>query len=93
MFTALHQEVNKPANGWTVSPRKFFGRIFMGGVVFYFLPGLLFPALSSFNVITWFAPKNVIVANLVCSILSVSKLWLTVVVWNCIWTWFIPGNF
>jgi hypothetical protein len=65
MFTALHQEVNKPANGWTVSPRKFFGRVFMGGVAFYFLPGLLFPALSSFNVITWFAPRSVIVANLV----------------------------
>ncbi|KAH5696161.1 hypothetical protein HBI44_111420 [Parastagonospora nodorum] len=64
MFTALHQEVNKPANGWNISPRKFFGRVFMGGVAFYFLPGLLFPALSSFNVITWFAPRNVVVANL-----------------------------
>ncbi|KAF2033590.1 OPT-domain-containing protein [Setomelanomma holmii] len=64
MFTALHQEINKPANGWTISPRKFFVRVFMGGVAFYFLPGLLFPALSSFNVITWFAPRNVVVANL-----------------------------
>jgi hypothetical protein len=72
MFTALHQEVNKPANGWTISPRKFFGRVFMGGVVFYFLPGLLFPALSSFNVITWFAPRSVIVANLVRSASSVN---------------------
>ncbi|KAF1921156.1 OPT oligopeptide transporter protein-domain-containing protein [Ampelomyces quisqualis] len=64
MFTALHKEVNKPADGWKISPRKFFGRIFMAGVAFYFLPGLLFPALSSFNVITWFAPRSVIVANL-----------------------------
>ncbi|KAF2828509.1 OPT-domain-containing protein [Ophiobolus disseminans] len=64
MFTALHKEVNKPANGWTISPRKFFVRVFMGGVAFYFLPGLLFPALSSFNVLTWFAPRNVVVANL-----------------------------
>ncbi|KAH8732383.1 OPT oligopeptide transporter protein-domain-containing protein [Phaeosphaeriaceae sp. PMI808] len=64
MFTALHKEVNKPANGWTISPRKFFVRVFIGGVAFYFLPGLLFPALSSFNVITWFAPRNVVVANL-----------------------------
>jgi hypothetical protein len=32
--------------------------------LFYFLPGLLFPALSYFSVITWFAPKNVVVANL-----------------------------
>jgi hypothetical protein len=65
MFTALHKEVNKPANGWTISPRKFFVRVFIGGVAFYFLPGLLFPALSSFNVLTWFAPRNVVVANLV----------------------------
>ncbi|KAJ4377842.1 hypothetical protein N0V83_000672 [Neocucurbitaria cava] len=64
MFTALHKDENKPADGWTISPRKFFGRIFMGSVAFYFLPGLLFPALSYFSVITWFAPKNVVVANL-----------------------------
>ncbi|KAH7400729.1 OPT oligopeptide transporter protein-domain-containing protein [Phaeosphaeria sp. MPI-PUGE-AT-0046c] len=64
MFTALHKEVNKPANGWSISPRKFFARVFVGGVAFYFLPGLLFPALSSFNVITWFAPRSVVVANL-----------------------------
>ncbi|KAF2853002.1 OPT-domain-containing protein [Plenodomus tracheiphilus IPT5] len=64
MFTALHKDENKPADGWTISPRKFFGRIFMGSVAFYFLPGLLFPALSYFSVITWFAPRNVVVANL-----------------------------
>lgn len=67
MFTALHRDQNKPADGWTISPRKFFVRIFIGSVAFYFLPGLLFPALSYFSVITWFAPKNVVVANLVSS--------------------------
>jgi hypothetical protein len=79
MFTALHQEVNKPANGWTISPRKFFGRVFMGKVAFYFLPGLLFPALSSFNVITWFAPRSVIVANLVRS----ASLFLDILLTMC----------
>lgn len=64
MFTALHKDENKPADGWTIAPRKFFKRIFLGSVAFYFLPGLLFPALSYFNVITWFAPKSVVVANL-----------------------------
>ncbi|KAF1947667.1 OPT-domain-containing protein [Clathrospora elynae] len=64
MFTALHKEENKPADGWTIAPRKFFARIFLGSAAFYFLPGLLFPALSYFNVVTWFAPKNVVVANL-----------------------------
>ena len=65
MFTALHKDENKPADGWTISPRKFFARIFLGSVAFYFLPGLLFPALSYFSIVTWFAPKNVVVANLV----------------------------
>ncbi|KAL6706576.1 hypothetical protein ACN47E_005332 [Coniothyrium glycines] len=64
MFTALHRDENKIADGWTISPRKFFVRVFSGSVAFYFLPGLLFPALSNFNVLTWFAPKNVVVANL-----------------------------
>lgn len=64
MFTTLHKEENKPANGWTISRWKFFYAIWLGGFIFYFLPGLLFPALSYFNVITWFAPDNVVVANL-----------------------------
>ena len=65
MFTALHKDENKPANGWTISASKFFVRVFIGAVAFYFLPGLLMPAFSYFSVITWFAPKNVVVANLV----------------------------
>jgi len=65
MFSTLHKEENKPANGWRITRSKFFLCIFSGSVAFYFLPGLLMPALSYFSVITWFAPKNVTVANLV----------------------------
>ncbi|KAK4674703.1 hypothetical protein QC763_123000 [Podospora pseudopauciseta] len=64
MFTTLHKEENKEANGWRISRWKFFYAVWFGAFVFYFLPGLLMPALSYFNVITWFAPKNVVVANL-----------------------------
>ncbi|KAI1763463.1 OPT-domain-containing protein [Hypoxylon sp. FL1150] len=64
MFTTLHKEENKPANGWRISRWKFFFIIWIAGFAFYFLPGLLMPALSYFNVITWFAPDNVVVANL-----------------------------
>lgn len=64
MFTTLHKEENKEANGWKISRWKFFYVIWVGGFLFYFLPGLLMPALSYFNVITWFAPDNVVVANL-----------------------------
>lgn len=65
MFSTLHKQENKPANGWTISSSRFFKRVFVGSVAFYFLPGLLMPALSYFSVVTWFAPKNVVVANLV----------------------------
>lgn len=64
MFTTLHKEENKPANGWRISRWKFFFIIWISGFLFYFLPGLLMPALSYFNVVTWFAPNNVVVANL-----------------------------
>ncbi|KAK5144715.1 hypothetical protein LTR04_001483, partial [Oleoguttula sp. CCFEE 6159] len=64
MFSTLHKEENKSANGWRISRWKFFYYFFIGSCSFYFLPGLLMPALSYFSVITWFAPKNVVLANL-----------------------------
>jgi len=64
MFTTLHKDENKPADGWLISRWRFFVIVFLGSFSFYFLPGLLFPALSYFNVVTWFAPDNVIIANL-----------------------------
>ena len=68
MFTTMHSSENKSANGWMISRWKFFLCVWFGAFAWYFLPGLLMPALSYFNVITWFAPKNVVVANLVsCS--------------------------
>lgn len=64
MFSTLHKQENKPANGWTISRWNFFYIVWIGAFLFYFLPGLLMPALSYFSVITWFAPKNVVIANL-----------------------------
>jgi len=64
MFTTLHKERNEPANGWTITRWNFFFVVWICAFLFYFLPGLLMPALSYFNVITWFAPDNVVVANL-----------------------------
>ncbi|TVY93592.1 Glutathione transporter [Lachnellula willkommii] len=64
MFTTLHKEENTVANGWRITRWRFFFTVWICAFAFYFLPGLLFPALSYFNVITWFFPKNVVVANL-----------------------------
>jgi hypothetical protein len=94
MFRALHKNENKPANGWRISPSKFFLVVFCGSVAFYFLPGLLMPALSNFSVITWFAPDNVVVANLVSTWLR-GRTWvmLTATVWYVLWTWTVPCDF
>jgi OPT family small oligopeptide transporter len=64
MFTTLHKEENKPADGWRISRWNFFYVVWTASFLFYFFPGLLMPCLSYFNVLTWFAPKNVVVANL-----------------------------
>ena len=64
MFTTMHKNENHKANGWTISRYKFFVFVWAGAFAWYFLPGLLMPALSYFSVLTWFAPKDVVVANL-----------------------------
>ncbi|KAH8588617.1 OPT oligopeptide transporter protein-domain-containing protein [Bisporella sp. PMI_857] len=64
MFTTLHKEENTIANGWKITRWKFFFVVWLSAFIFYFLPGLIFPALSYFSVITWIWPKSVVVANL-----------------------------
>ena len=64
MFATLHKSENKVANGWRITRWRFFVIVWSGSFLWYFLPGLLMPALSYFNVLTWFAPDNVVVANL-----------------------------
>ena len=70
MFSSLHKDENPPVEGWRISRFKFFLRVFLVSAFFYLLPGLLIPALSYFSFITWFFPKNVVVANLVRKVLS-----------------------
>jgi OPT family small oligopeptide transporter len=64
MFTTMHRSENKPANGWTISRWHFFVLVWTGAFLWYFVPGLLMPALSYFNVLTWFSPQSVVLANL-----------------------------
>ncbi|RKF80967.1 Glutathione transporter 1 [Golovinomyces cichoracearum] len=64
MFSSMHKNENKTANGWKITKLRFFIMVWACSFAFYFLPGLLFPALSYFNIITWIWPKSVIVANL-----------------------------
>ena len=85
MFTAMHKYENKVANGWKISRYRFFMIVWVCAFAWYFLPGLLMPALSYFNVVTWFAPKNVVVANLVRPELEFAVLKLMSIVWCLVW--------
>lgn len=93
MFTTMHKKENEPADGWTISRYRFFVYVWTGAFAWYFLPGLLFPALSYFNVITWFAPNNVVVGNLVRRHSPFARNQLTCLVWRLIGTWIAPIDF
>lgn len=86
MFTTMHKSENKTANGWTISRWKFFLVVWFGACAWYFVPGLLMPSLSYFNVLTWFAPNNVIVANLVSDLEMRIAAKADLLVWGCVWS-------
>ncbi|KAK4233856.1 OPT oligopeptide transporter protein-domain-containing protein [Achaetomium macrosporum] len=56
--------------GWTISRYKFFYICTASMAIYYWLPGYLFTALSTFNWMTWIAPQNLTLAILTGSSLG-----------------------
>ncbi|KAK4033207.1 OPT oligopeptide transporter protein-domain-containing protein [Parachaetomium inaequale] len=56
--------------GWTISRYKFFYICTISMFFYYWLPGYLFTALSTFNWMTWIAPENLTLAILTGSSLG-----------------------
>ncbi|KAK9471923.1 OPT oligopeptide transporter protein-domain-containing protein [Dipodascopsis tothii] len=54
----LRPERRESINGWTISRYAFFGTVFAGSFLYFWVPQYLFQVLSSFNWMTWIAPKN-----------------------------------
>ncbi|KAK9243528.1 OPT oligopeptide transporter protein-domain-containing protein [Lipomyces tetrasporus] len=54
----LLPETKQNINGWTISKYKLFWITFVSMFVYFFIPDYLFTALSTFNWMTWIAPKN-----------------------------------
>ncbi|KAI0018181.1 OPT oligopeptide transporter protein-domain-containing protein [Xylariomycetidae sp. FL0641] len=48
--------------GWTISRYRFFYVCTVAMFFYYWLPGFLFTALSTFNWMTWIAPQNITLA-------------------------------
>ncbi|KAH8805429.1 sexual differentiation process protein [Xylogone sp. PMI_703] len=64
LFVILHSRQNVIADGWKISRARFFTYVFVGGSIWYFVPGFIFKALSTFSFICWIVPKNVVVNTL-----------------------------
>jgi OPT family oligopeptide transporter len=56
--------------GWTMSRYKFFYICTISMFIYYWFPGYLFTALSTFNWMTWIAPENITLAILTGSSLG-----------------------
>lgn len=64
---AMNRALTKPEPkeniyGWTISRYRFFWLVTGCMFVYYWFPGYLFTALSTFNWMTWIAPNNLILA-------------------------------
>ncbi|KAL2830529.1 OPT oligopeptide transporter protein-domain-containing protein [Aspergillus cavernicola] len=64
LLSTLHSKSNRIADGWAITRLRFFLFVFVGGAIWYFIPGYLFTALSFFNFICWIVPSNVVVNQL-----------------------------
>ncbi|KAL7421661.1 hypothetical protein Q5752_003430 [Cryptotrichosporon argae] len=67
---AFHTETNEPVPGpfgriYTMSRLKFFLVAFTSMFVYWWFPGFIFEALSYFNWISWIAPNNMTLNNIV----------------------------
>ncbi|KAF1344780.1 OPT oligopeptide transporter protein-domain-containing protein [Delphinella strobiligena] len=64
LLSTLHSKANAVANGWRISRLRFFLIVLIGAFAWYWLPGLMFVALSYFTWICWIVPNNKVVNQL-----------------------------
>ncbi|KIW42659.1 OPT family small oligopeptide transporter [Exophiala oligosperma] len=66
LFQTLHRERGPGdfVSGWTISRYRFFFYAFLASFAWFWLPGYLFTALSTFTWICWIRPDNVVVNQL-----------------------------
>lgn len=62
LLYALHDTSKKldpaKANGWRISPVRYFGYLAAAAFAYYWIPGVLFQGLSVFAIVTFAAPNN-----------------------------------
>ena len=63
-LNSLHSHQESVANDTKISRYRFLWYVTFGSFLWYFIPGMIFPALSNFAFVTWIWPRNVIVNTL-----------------------------
>ncbi|KAK9249475.1 OPT oligopeptide transporter protein-domain-containing protein [Lipomyces tetrasporus] len=66
----LMPEKKKSINGWNITRYRFFFLCFVISFVYFWIPSVLFGALSTFNWMTWIAPKHKVLAIVTGSFLG-----------------------
>ncbi|KAL8279463.1 hypothetical protein RQP46_008025 [Phenoliferia psychrophenolica] len=78
---SFHNDVNPPANGWTITRLRLFTIIFFAYGFYFVLPDAIMGFLSYFNWMTWIAPNNVKLALITGSVTGLglnpwTNLWI-----------------
>lgn len=80
LFYALHDKslsMGKSYNGWTMSRYRWFIIVCGSMFCYYWLPGVLFQALSVFSFVAWIRPDNVVLNQLFGGVSGLSLIPLT----------------
>lgn len=80
----LAPERKNVVNGWRISRYRFFFVVMTASFIWYFFPGYIFTALSTFNWITWIAPNNVKLAVITGMSLGLGYNPISTFDWNVI---------
>ncbi|KAK9464999.1 OPT oligopeptide transporter protein-domain-containing protein [Lipomyces arxii] len=82
--TLLQPENGRSIHGWTMTKYKFFFIVLGCTLVYNWLPGYLFTALSTFNWMTWIAPQNKNLAIITGSVMGLGFNPFTTFDWGVI---------
>ncbi|KAK9234215.1 OPT oligopeptide transporter protein-domain-containing protein [Lipomyces kononenkoae] len=80
----LAPEKKQMINGWSMSRYRFFFIVFVAMFIYFWIPDYLFNALSTFNWLTWIAPKNFVLAVITGSSLGLGLNPIPTFDWNVI---------
>ncbi|KAI0690888.1 OPT oligopeptide transporter protein-domain-containing protein [Cytidiella melzeri] len=100
LFNTLHSQQYKGiGNRGGIFRERFFLYGFIGAFTWWFFPGYIFEALSTFNWVCWIAPENIVVnqifgqvSGLGGSILTFDWLQITYVGSPLAWPWWAQAN-